>query len=128
MPIVGFLTPDDPRCRATVFAIADELTQDDLVLRYLVEDTDDGLCGEEGTFTISSFALVPALAVIGEVERATALCEKLLASASSLHLYDEETDPHSGRHLGNFPQAFTHLGLIQAVMNIVRAEKKAARR
>jgi GH15 family glucan-1,4-alpha-glucosidase len=62
------------------------------------------------------------------VDRATALCEKLLASASSLHLYAEEIDPHSGRHLGNFPQAFTHLGLIQAVMNIVRAEKKAARR
>jgi GH15 family glucan-1,4-alpha-glucosidase len=128
MPIVGFLAPDDPRCRATVLAIADELTQDDLVLRYLVEDTDDGLQGEEGTFTICSFALVSALAVIGEVGRATALCEKLLASASSLHLYAEEIDPHSGRHLGNFPQAFTHLGLIQAVMNIVRAEKKAARR
>lgn len=127
VPIVGFLAPDDPRCRATVLAIADELSSDDLVLRYRVEATDDGLQGEEGTFTICSFALVSALATIGELDRARSLCEKLLSYASSLQLYAEEIDPHTGRHLGNFPQAFTHLGLIQAVMRIVRAEEKAAR-
>ena len=79
MPLVRFLPADDERIRATVFAIADELTVDGLVLRYRVEETDDGLGGEEGTFAICSFWLVAALVEIGEHERARALCEKLLA-------------------------------------------------
>jgi GH15 family glucan-1,4-alpha-glucosidase len=108
--------------RATVLAIADELTVDGLVLRYRVEATDDGLHGEEGTFTICSFWLVSALALIGETERARTLCEKLLSYASPLLLYAEEIDPPSGRHLGNFPQAFTHLALINAVMHIIGAD------
>jgi GH15 family glucan-1,4-alpha-glucosidase len=119
IPLVGFLPPDDPRVRATVLAIADELTVDELVLRYRVEETDDGLQGEEGTFTICSFWLVSALTMIGEVDRARRLCEKLLAHASPLLLYAEEIDSHTGRHLGNFPQAFTHLALIHAVMHLV---------
>jgi GH15 family glucan-1,4-alpha-glucosidase len=122
MPLLRFLPPDDPRIRNTVLAIADELTVDELVLRYKVEDTEDGFSGEEGTFTICSFWLVSALVEIGEVARARQLCEKLLSYASPLQLYAEEIDPRSGRHLGNFPQAFTHLALINAVMHVIRAE------
>jgi alpha,alpha-trehalase len=122
MPLVRFLPPDDERIRATVFAIADELTIDGLVLRYRTDETDDGLEGEEGSFTICSFWLVSALTEIGELERARNLCEKLLSYASPLQLYAEEIDPRSGRHLGNFPQAFTHLALINAVVHVIRAE------
>jgi GH15 family glucan-1,4-alpha-glucosidase len=123
IPLVRFLPPDDPRVRATVFAIADELTDDGLVLRYRVKETDDGLSGEEGSFTICSFWLVSALAEIGERLRARQLCEKLLSFASPLDLYAEELDPRSGRHLGNFPQAFTHLALINAVMHVIRDDE-----
>ena len=125
VPLVRFLPSDDPRVRATVLAIADELTEDGLVLRYRVEETDDGLSGEEGSFTICSFWLVSALVEIGEVSRARHLCEKLLSFASPLHLYAEEIEPATGRHLGNFPQAFTHLALINAVVHVIRAEEQA---
>jgi GH15 family glucan-1,4-alpha-glucosidase len=123
LPLVGFLPASDERVRATVLAIADELTSDGLVLRYRVDSFDDGMDGEEGTFTICSFWLVSALAEIGEMDRARALCEKLLSYASPLLLYAEEIDARSGRHLGNFPQAFTHLALINAVMHIIRADQ-----
>ena len=108
-----------------MLAIADELTVDGLVLRYKVEETDDGLAGEEGTFTICSFWLVSALVEIGELKRAKQLCERLLSFASSLKLYAEEIDTKTGRHLGNFPQAFTHLAQINAVMHVIRAENEA---
>ena len=127
VPLVGFLPPDDPRVRATVLAIADELTEDELVLRYRVEETEDGFSGEEGSFTICSFWLVSALVEIGEIPRARALCAKLLSFASPLHLYAEEIDPHTGRHLGNFPQAFSHLALINAVMHLIRADEQLSR-
>ncbi len=127
MPLLRFLPPDDPRIRATVLAIAEELTRDGLVLRYRVEETDDGLTGEEGAFTICSFWLVSALSEIGEHRRARDLCEKVLSYASPLMLYAEEIDPRSGRHLGNFPQAFTHLALINAVMHVVKNEQAAER-
>jgi GH15 family glucan-1,4-alpha-glucosidase len=123
MPLLRFLPAADPRIRATVLAIADELTSHGLVLRYRTDETDDGLHGEEGTFTICSFWLVSALVEIGELARARRLCERLLSLASPLELYAEELDPHSGRHLGNFPQAFTHLALVNAVMHIIRAEE-----
>ncbi|MBW3651505.1 MAG: glycoside hydrolase family 15 protein [Actinobacteria bacterium] len=123
MPLVRFLPPQDPRVRATVLAVADELTVDGLVLRYRVKETDDGLSGEEGSFAICSFWLVSALTEIGEHLRARQLCEKLLSLASPLELYAEELDPHTGRHLGNFPQAFTHLALINAVMHVIRHEQ-----
>jgi alpha,alpha-trehalase len=123
-PLVRFLPPDDPRIRATVLAIQEELTHDGLVLRYRVEETDDGLAGEEGTFTICSFWLVSALVEIGELERAQALCERLLSHSSPLLLFGEELDPVSGRHLGNFPQAFTHLALINAVTHVIRAQDR----
>ena len=126
IPLVRFLPADDERVVATVNAIADELTVDGLVLRYRVEETDDGLSGEEGTFAICSFWLVSALAEIGEHDRARALCERLLGYASPLDLYAEEIDPRSGRHLGNFPQAFTHLALINAVMHVIRADQQLA--
>jgi GH15 family glucan-1,4-alpha-glucosidase len=126
MPLVRFLPADDERIRNTVLAIADELTVDGLVLRYKTDETDDGLSGREGTFTICSFWLVSALSEIGELARARRLCEKLLSHASPLGLYAEELDPESGRHLGNFPQAFTHLALINAVVHIIQAEAAEA--
>jgi GH15 family glucan-1,4-alpha-glucosidase len=122
IPIMGFLAPDDDRVRATVLAIADELTEDGLVLRYKVDSTDTGFEGKEGTFTICSWWLVSALAMIGEIERARALCKKLLSFAGPLHLYAEEIDATSGEHLGNFPQAFTHLALIDAVSQLIEVE------
>jgi len=127
LPLVRFLPPSDERIQATVNAIADELTVDGLVLRYRVDETDDGLLGEEGTFTICSFWLVSALVEIGEVDRARKLCEKLLTLGSPLQLFAEQIDPATGRHLGNFPQAFTHLALINAVVHVVRATRRPAR-
>ena len=103
IPILGFLPPDDERVRATVLAIADELTEDGLVLRYKVDTTDTGFEGKEGTFTICSFWLVTALAMIGEEERARALCQKLLAFAGPLQLYAEEIDAATGRAPGQLP-------------------------
>ena len=122
LPIMGFLPPDDERIKATVLAIANELTEDDLVLRYKVDTTDTGFSGKEGTFTICSWWLVSALAMIGETDRARALCKKLLSYAGPLNLYAEEIDTSTGEHLGNFPQAFTHLALIEAVSQLIEAE------
>ena len=127
IPLLRFLPPDDERVRNTVLAIADELTEDELVLRYRVDETEDGLTGAEGTFTICSFWLVSALVQIGELARARALCEKLLSYASPLQLYAEEIDSHTGRQHGNFPQAFTHLALITAVTAVIRAERAQPR-
>ena len=122
LPIMGFLPPDDERVKATVLAIADDLTKDGLVLRYRVEGTDTGFSGEEGTFTICSFWLVSALTMIGEIERARALAQKLLSFAGPLQLYAEEIDTTTGQHLGNFPQAFTHLALIEALSLLIESE------
>jgi alpha,alpha-trehalase len=121
-PLLRFLPADDERIRATVLAIENELTVHGLVLRYRVEETDDGFTGEEGSFTICSFWLVSALCEIGEYHKARKLCAKLLSFAGPLELYGEEIDPHSGQQLGNFPQAFTHLALINAVMHVIRLE------
>jgi alpha,alpha-trehalase len=126
LPLVRFLPAADERIRATVLAIAGELAEDGLVRRYKVAETDDGLTGDEGTFTICSFWLVSALAEIGETRRARELCEKLLGYASPLQLYAEEIDARTGRHLGNFPQAFTHLALINAVLHVIRADRELA--
>jgi len=124
IPIMGFLPGDDERTRATVLAIADELTKDGLVLRYRTDAADDGLSNaEEGTFTICSFWLVSALAMVGERDRAHALFEKLLSFAGPLLLYAEEIDVASGQHLGNFPQAFTHLALIDAALRLLDADR-----
>jgi alpha,alpha-trehalase len=120
--IFGFPPADDPRLRATVGAIADELSENGFVLRYRTEETDDGFSGAEGSFTICSFWLVSALVLIGEQDQARELAERLLSMASPLGLYAEELDPRSGRHLGNFPQAFTHLALINALIHVMRNE------
>jgi len=126
VPLLRFLPPGDERVRATVCAIRDELTEGGLVLRYRTEETDDGLHGEEGTFLICSFWLVSALSEIGEHREAEHLCERLLAYASPLGLYAEELEASSGRHLGNYPQAFTHLALINAVTHVITAQQQAS--
>ena len=120
--IFGFLPGDDPRLRATVLAVADELSENGFVLRYRTEQTDDGLSGKEGTFVICSFWLVSALAIVGETQRARDLMERLVKAASPLGLYAEEYDVETGRHLGNFPQAFSHLALVEAAARIIVAE------
>ncbi len=124
IPLLRFLRPDDARVRDTVNAIATELTEHGLVCRYKVGETDDGLRGEEGTFLICSFWLVSALSEIGEPQRARELCERLLEAAGWLDLYAEELEAESGRHLGNFPQAFTHLALINAVSHVIADEQR----
>jgi alpha,alpha-trehalase len=127
IPLVRFLPPDDERVRATVLAIRDELTENGLVLRYLVEETDDGLAGKEGTFLICSFWMVSALSEIGERSKAKDLCKRLLGHASHLGLYAEELEASSGEHLGNFPQAFTHLSLINAVGHVIADDERGER-
>jgi GH15 family glucan-1,4-alpha-glucosidase len=119
IPLLRFLPRDDERVRATVKAIKEELTEGGLVLRYRTEATDDGLHGEEGTFLICSFWLVSALSEIGEAREAEHLCERVLSYASPLDLYGEELEASSGCHLGNYPQAFTHLALINAVTHVI---------
>jgi len=125
VPLVRFLPPEDERVRATVMAIREELTEGGLVLRYRTAATDDGLSGEEGTFLICSFWLVSALSEIGEHRDAEHLCERLLSYSSPLELYAEELEASSGRHLGNYPQAFTHLALINAVTHVIDAQQRA---
>ncbi|MGC2154959.1 MAG: glycoside hydrolase family 15 protein [Pseudolabrys sp.] len=117
-----FLAHDDERLRNTVFAIAEELTENGFVLRYRTDETDDGLSGKEGTFLICSFWLVSAFAIVGELQRARDLMERLLRIASPLGLYAEEFDPETGRHLGNFPQAFSQLALIEAAAHMIVPE------
>jgi len=120
--LFGFLPGGDERLRASVLAIADDLTEDGFVLRYRTGETDDGLSGKEGSFLICSFWLVSGLAVVGEEQRARDLMERLLSVASPLGLYAEEFDTSTGRHLGNFPQAFSHLALIEAAGRIILSE------
>ena len=123
--LTRFLPTDDERVVKTVLAIADELTEEGLVLRYRTDETDDGLSGKEGSFLICSFWLVSALAIVGDGQRARDLMERLLRVASPLGLYAEEFDTSTGRHLGNFPQAFSHLALIEAAARIILAERLA---
>ena len=123
--IFGFLPGDDERLHATVLAIANDLTENGFVLRYRTEQTDDGLSGKEGTFLICSFWLVSALSIVGEAQRAHDLMERLLRIASPLGLYAEEFDAATDRHLGNFPQAFSHLALIEAASRIILTEQLA---
>ena len=120
-----FLAHDDERLRSSVLAIAEDLTENGFVLRYRTDETDDGLSGKEGTFLICSFWLVSALSIVGEGQRAHDLMERLLRVASPLGLYAEEFDSETGRHLGNFPQAFSHLALIEAAARMIVPERLA---
>jgi GH15 family glucan-1,4-alpha-glucosidase len=128
MPILGFLPATDQRMRSTIDAIADDLTQDGLVLRYRNQEglNADGLTGEEGTFVICSFWLVSALAKAGELERAGALFDLLVSYANDLGLLAEEIDTSNGELLGNFPQAFSHIGLITAAWAIDTARGRVS--
>ena len=121
-PLFGFLPGTDERMHNTVQAIADELTENGFVLRYRTDETDDGLAGKEGTFLICSYWLVSAQVVVGEVEEANSLMERLLRIASPLGLYAEEFEVERARHLGNFPQAFSHLALIEAAGRIILSD------
>jgi alpha,alpha-trehalase len=123
--LFGLLPAEDERLKASVLAIADELTESGFVLRYRTDETDDGMSGKEGSFLICSFWLVSALAIVGEHQRARDLMERLLRVASPLGLYAEEFDTDTGRHLGNFPQAFSHLALIEAAARIIVIERLA---
>jgi GH15 family glucan-1,4-alpha-glucosidase len=128
MPILGFLPATDERMKSTIDAIADDLTEDGLVLRYRNEEglNADGLSGEEGTFTICSFWLVACLARAGEVERAQLLFDQLTGYANDLGLLAEEIDTANDEQLGNFPQAFSHIGLIKAAHELDKAKGAAA--
>ena len=119
--VAARVSPVDPMWRSTMKAVEDHLVQDTLVYRYEVERTHiDGIAGGEGSFTACSFWYVECLARSGELERAQLLFEKLLGYANHLGLYSEQLGS-DGRHLGNFPQAFTHLALISAATYLDRA-------
>jgi GH15 family glucan-1,4-alpha-glucosidase len=125
LPIVGFLPADDPRMLATIDAIADRLTDErGLVYRYRTEGGVDGLAGEEGTFLLCTFWLAQALAMAGCVERARAVFETAAGYVNDVGLLAEEIDPDTGELLGNFPQAFSHIGLVNAAWAIVEAENR----
>lgn len=120
MPMVKFISPTDPRWLSTLSAIGSELVDDSLVFRYRADRAaSDGLSGEEGTFSICSFWYVECLARSGQVQKARFLFEKMLGYANHLGLYAEQLGP-SGEHLGNFPQAFTHLALISTAYDLDR--------
>ena len=117
IPLVNFLPATDHRVRKTVGTIADELTYHGFVLRRRPADPEADVAGE--TFVVCTLWLVSALAAIGEGARARALCERMLAGTSPLGLYAEHVDPRSGRHMGNFPHAFTHMMLVNAIMSVL---------
>jgi GH15 family glucan-1,4-alpha-glucosidase len=120
MPIVGFLPANDPRIVSTVEAIRHELSVDGLLLRYRSQDEQrvDGLPAGEGVFLACSFWLVEVLAMQGRLDEAQALFDRLLSLRNDLGLLSEEYDPQAGMQLGNFPQAFTHLALVEAALTL----------
>src|SRR4051812_46452023 len=128
MPIYDFLPATDPRMRSTIDAIARDLTEDGLVLRYRAQEglNADGLTGEEGTFVICSFWLVSCLAKAGEIDRAERLFDQLTSYANDVGLLAEEIDAKAGELLGNVPQAFSHIGLITAARAIDEARETTA--
>ena len=128
IPLMGFLPADDPRVVATVDAVKRDLTEDGLVLRYRPEETEDGVAGGEGTFLVCTFWLADALCMIGRRDEAEEIFERLLSLRNDLGLLAEEYDPRAGRQLGNFPQAFSHVGLVNTANNLISAARPAARR
>ncbi|HEX3499345.1 MAG TPA: glycoside hydrolase family 15 protein, partial [Stellaceae bacterium] len=128
IPTVGFLPPTDPRVRSTVATIERDLLRDGFVLRYDTAITVDGLPPREGAFLACSFWLVDALVMLGRLDDATALFERLLALRNDVGLLSEEYDPAAKRLVGNFPQAFSHIALINSAHNLTREEKPAEQR
>ncbi len=128
IPQVGFLPPDDPRVTGTIAAIEAGLMHDGLVYRYSTEETEDGLAGGEGTFLVCSFWLADAYVLCGRADDARDLFERLLALRNDLGLLAEEYDPHARRMLGNFPQAYSHIGLINTAHNLLNAQGPARQR
>uniref|UniRef100_UPI0037DA0353 glycoside hydrolase family 15 protein n=1 Tax=Streptomyces stackebrandtii TaxID=3051177 RepID=UPI0037DA0353 len=129
MTPVGYITPDDPQWKSTLDAMERELVSDSLVYRYNPEASPDGLRGSEGTFSLCTFMYVDALARAGRTDMARLVLEKMLTYANHLGLYSEEIDL-TGRQLGNFPQAFTHLALIDAAITLdamLRDTRRAGR-
>jgi GH15 family glucan-1,4-alpha-glucosidase len=120
MPLIRFVSPTDPRWLSTLRAIEQDLVSDSLVYRYrLGNGYTDGLTGQEGTFSMCSFWYVECLSRMGDLHQARFFFEKMLGYANHLGLYGEELGPH-GQHLGNFPQAFTHIALISAAFDLDR--------
>jgi GH15 family glucan-1,4-alpha-glucosidase len=128
LPVVGFLPPEDPRVRGTVAAIERHLLVDGFVRRYDTAATDDGLPPGEGAFLACSFWLADAYILQGRMTEARQLFERLLALRNDLGLLAEEYDPQAGRLLGNFPQAFSHLALVNTAHNLTQAAKPAEQR
>ena len=126
MPMVGFLPADDPRMRATVRRIREELDVNGLIRRYPPELTDDGFGSEEGVFTMCTFWLVGYLTFVGELDEARQLFERVLRYGNHLGLFSEMVDPGTGQALGNFPQAFTHVSLIHTARNLDLALRRRA--
>ena len=123
LAITGFLPGDDPRMKATIDATAARLTDErGLVYRYLAHD---GLAGEEGTFLLCTFWLAQAQALAGEVDEATATFERAVAAINDVGLLAEEVDGGNGEMIGNFPQAFSHIGLVNAAWAISQARQRA---
>jgi GH15 family glucan-1,4-alpha-glucosidase len=127
IPLVHFLPATDPRMRGTIDAIQRELMSDGFVMRYQTEATDDGLPPGEGSFLACTFWLVDNLAMLGRIEEATALFDHLLTLRNDVGLLAEEYDPRLGRMVGNFPQAFTHVGLVNSAYNLDRARMSRTR-
>ena len=128
IPLVGFLPPDDPRVVGTVAAVERALVRDGLVLRYRAEETDDGLVGDEGAFLVCSFWLADNYILLGRHDDARRLFERLLALRNDVGLLSEEYDPRARRMVGNFPQAFSHVGLVDTAFNLNGGVRPAVQR
>jgi GH15 family glucan-1,4-alpha-glucosidase len=128
IPLVGFLPPSDPRVKSTVEAIERHLMEDGLVLRYRPERTDDGLHGPEGAFLACSFWLADNLVLLGRYDDARALFDRLLSLRNDVGLLAEQYDSRAKRMVGNFPQAFSHVALINTAHNLSMHEKPAEQR
>ena len=122
MPLVGFLPAKDPKMSATIQRIREELSEEDLIYRYKM---DDGQLGREGAFTVCSFWMVDCLTRLGKLREAEGLLNQLTKRSNHLGLYSEEIDPKTGEALGNFPQAYTHMGLITASVHLEEARRKS---
>jgi len=121
IPMVGFLPAEDPRMTATIEAVQKELARDGLVYRYLPSQTDDGVDGDEGAFTMCSLWLAGSMITGGRLDEARAIFERVVALGNDVGLYSEMVEPGTGELLGNYPQAFTHIALIHTARNLDRA-------